>query len=253
MRNKLRIFYSLLLAALLSVAWRIYHLRRRERVLSPESMDNPAIAAAFNRVAGWPQMRLLRWYVLQRIKNLVSKGEAIDIGCGPGHLVFDLARQLPDLQLTGIDMSDEVLEQAESFAAQHGYGSRVQFKKGSAEEVPFADGSFDLVVSTLSLHHWREPAAVLNEIARIVRPGGTFLIFDLRRDMAPPFYLLLWFATRFVVPRALRMVDEPLGSRNAAYTVQEAVQLADKSNLSGWRVVDGPSWLIIEGQKEILQ
>jgi ubiquinone/menaquinone biosynthesis C-methylase UbiE len=249
MRNKLRISFGLLLAGLLGGAWRVYQTREWERVPSPESLDNPTVAAAFNRVAGWPQMRLLRRYVLQRIKNLISKGEAIDIGCGPGHLIFDLAGQLPNLRLTGIDMSAEVLEQAESYAAQYGYGDRVRFKEGSAQAAPFPDESFDLAISTLSLHHWREPVAVLNEVARIVRPGGAFLIFDLRRDMAPPFYLLLWFATRFIVPRTLRMVNEPLGSRNAAYTRQEAVQLAEKSNLSGWRVIDGPLWLIIEGKR----
>jgi ubiquinone/menaquinone biosynthesis C-methylase UbiE len=198
-------------------------------------------------------MRLLRWYVIQRIKNLALQGEAIDIGCGPGHLIFDLARQMPDLQLTGIDMSDEVLVQAETYAAQYGFGERTRYKKGSAQTIPFPDGSFDLAISTLSLHHWHEPVAVLNEVARILRPGGAFLIFDLRRDMAPPFYLLLWFVTRFVAPKALRAVNEPLGSRDAAYSLAEVAQLAKKSDLSAWRVVDGPLWLIIEGRKETVK
>ena len=251
MRKK--VAFGLLMTGLLGGAWRIYQMRERERVPSPESMDSPAVAAGFNRVAGWPQMRLLRWYVIQRIKNLVQQGEAVDIGCGPGHLIFDLARGMPDLQLTGIDMSDEVLAQAETYAAQVGFGERTKFKKGSAQAIPFPTGTFDLVISTLSLHHWREPLAVLNEVARIVRPGGAFLIFDLRRDMAPPFYLLLWFVTRFIVPRALRAVNEPLGSRDAAYSLAEAAQLAEKSDLSGWRVLDGPLWLIIEGQMETVK
>jgi ubiquinone/menaquinone biosynthesis C-methylase UbiE len=59
----------------------------------------------------------------------------------------------------------------------------------------------------------------MNEINRVLRPGSAFLIFDLRRDMSAPFYLLLWFATRLIVPSALRDVNEPLGSRNSAYTV----------------------------------
>ena len=95
--------------------------------------------------------------------------------------------------------------------------------------------------------------AVLDEVARIVRPGGAFLIFDLRRDMAAPFYMLLWFSTRFVVPQALRQVNEPLGSRDAAYTAQEARQLVEKSQLSGWRMVTGPLWLVIEGNKEVIR
>jgi len=83
-----------------------------------------------------------------------------------------------------------------------------------------------------------------------LRPGGAFLIFDLRRDMAAPFYLLLWFVTRLVVPRALREVNEPLGSRDAAYTIQEAAHLVKASNLSGWQVSAGPLWLVVEGKTE---
>ena len=77
--------------------------------------------------------------------------------------------------------------------------------------------------------------------------GGSFLVFDLRRDMAPPFYLLIWFATRFVVPSTLRRVNEPLSSRDAAFTPQEAATLAGQSQLAGWRVTRGPLWLTIEG------
>ncbi|MCL7454704.1 MAG: class I SAM-dependent methyltransferase [Anaerolineae bacterium] len=111
------------------------------------------------------------------------------------------------------------------------------------------------VVSTLSLHHWGDPVSVLDEIARVLRrpkpadgrPGGSFLIFDLRRDMALPFYLLLWFATHRVVPRALRRVHEPLGSRDASFTPLEAAHLAGQSRLAKWRVTRGPLWLTIEG------
>jgi hypothetical protein len=85
-----------------------------------------------------------------------------------------------------------------------------------------------------------------------LRPGGSFLIFDLRRDMAAPCWLLLWFATHVIVPAALRQVNEPLGSCNASYTPQEAARLAaeslaTQSRLSGWRVTCGPLWLTIEG------
>ena len=56
---------------------------------------------------------------------------------------------------------------------------------------------------------------------------------------------LLWFGV--VVPAALRRVNEPLGSRDAAYTPQEAARLAEQSRLSGWRITRGPLWLTIEG------
>jgi ubiquinone/menaquinone biosynthesis C-methylase UbiE len=209
----------------------------------------------------------LRWFVARRAVAMVAAGQAADLGCGPGYLVTRLARMAPGLQVTGIDLSDEMLLEAEQVAQHSGLADRIAFKNGDAAQIPFADGSLDLVVSTLSLHHWSDPVAVLDEVARVLRhpnlapsqpltkdqpsakgqPGGSFLILDLRRDMAPPLYLLLWFATRFVVPRALRLVNEPLGSRNASFTPQEAAQLAGQSRLTGWRVTRGPLWLTIEG------
>ena len=247
MKRKVSFLLGLSLAGLIGGAGYIYRSRTKFRVPTAESMDNPAVADAFNRVAGWPQMRLLRWYVIRRILMLTKQGKAVDIGCGPGHLAFELAGQAPDFHLTGIDLSDEVLTQAKNKAVQQGSTHTVNFKKGSAQEIPFPDNSLDLVISTLSLHHWSDPSAVFDEISRVLRPGGFYLIFDLRRDMAAPFYLLIWFVTRIIVPHALKKVNEPMGSRNAAYTVQEAKQLMAKSNLPGWQITSGPLWIVVEG------
>lgn len=118
----------------------------------------------------------------------------------------------------------------------------------NAYEIPFPDQSLDLVISTLSLHHWRDPVKVLNEIARVLKPGGAFYIFDLRRDMALPFYLLIWFATQFVVPAALHRIHEPMSSRNASYTVPEVAVLARQSGLRGGQVTAGPLWVALEGK-----
>jgi ubiquinone/menaquinone biosynthesis C-methylase UbiE len=241
-------------ATLLAAAWRLYSRRPRERVVSHEELDEPEIAAGFNRVAAMPQMRLLRRYVARSAACMVNGGAAMDLGCGPGHLAIKLAQMAPGLRVTGVDLSDEMLVQARGYARQSGVPDRVTFRKGDAQQIPFPDGSLDLVVSTLSLHHWRDPVAVLDELARVLRspdlatgrPGGSFLIFDLRRDLALPFWLLLWFVTRFVVPPALRRVNEPLGSRDAAFTPEEAADLAQQSQLAGWRVTRGPLWLTIQ-------
>ena len=159
-----------------------------------------------------------------------------------------MAGQARDLHVTGVDLSDEMLAQAHENARNAGLATQVSFRPGDAQQIPFPDGSLDLVVSTMSLHHWSDPVSVLNEIARVLRPGGSFLILDLRRDMLAPGYLLIWFATNVVVPPALRRVQEPLGSRNAAYTLWEAMEMAEQSSLDGWRVTAGPLWLTIEGK-----
>ncbi len=237
-----------LAAAVGFAAWRVYNRRSRERVVGHEGLDDPQVAQGFDRVANMPQMRLLRAYVARRAVAMKETGQAVDLGCGPGHLVVQLAQKAPGLHVTGVDLSDEMLA-AERRGRQSGLGHRTAFRKGDAAQIPFPDGALDLVVSTLSLHHWSDPVAVLDEIDRVLRPGGAFLILDLRRDLAAPSYLLIWFASRFVVPAALRGVREPLASRDAAYTPAEAARLAERSRLRGWQVTRGPLWLTIEGTK----
>lgn len=235
--------------ALTTAGTRIYSQRTRDRIPSPEGIEDPAIAAAFNRIARWPQMRLLRQVVIRRATAMVRTGEAVDLGCGPGYLAIELARAAPAVHVTGVDLSNEMVAEAERIAAQAGLSSQVAFRKGDVQRIPFPDASLDLVVSTLSLHHWSDPMPVLDEVARVLRPGGSFLIFDLRRDMSPLAYMLIWFATHIVVPVALKQAGEPMGSRNAAYTPEEATKLASESHLTGWQVTRGPLWLTIEGRK----
>jgi ubiquinone/menaquinone biosynthesis C-methylase UbiE len=232
---------------LLAGAWRLYSRRPRNRIPGHEAIDDPEVAEAFNQVALMPQMSLVRRFIARRATRITARGEAIDLGCGPGYLVVEMARRAPELHVTGVDLSDEMLAEAEDYARRHDMGQAVSFKRGDVQQIPFADGSVDLVVSTLSLHHWNDPVAVLDEVARVLRPGGSFLVFDLRRDLSAPVWLLLWVVTGFVVAPALRRANEPLASRNAAYTPLEAHDLAARSRLSGWRVTRGPVWLIIEG------
>ena len=227
--------------------WEIYRRRPHERIPSPEGLDDPAVARAYGRISRMPQMRLLRYLAARQAAQRMSEGIAADLGCGPGLLAIELARQTPGLRVVGVDLSPEMLAQGEENARESGVEEHVSFRLGDVVNVPVPDGSLDLVVSTLSLHHWSNPTAVLNEIARILRPGGAFYVLDLRRDMPAPAYLLLWFVTHVVVPRALRGIGEPLGSRNAAYTPPEAMELAEASALRGWRVTAGPLWLTIEG------
>ena len=240
---------GLLAGSVAVAAWTLYNRRPIERLAGPEGLDDPAIARGYGWVSRTPQMALMRLLVAARAAAMMREGVAVDLGCGPGLLAVKLAQMAPGLHVTGVDLSPEMLAQGEEHAASAGLRGRVDFRLGDAAQIPFADGSVDLVVSTLSLHHWSDPVAVLDEIARVLRPGGAFLVADLRRDLAAPAWSLLWFATHVVVPRALRSAGEPLRSRDSAYTPTEAAELAAASTLTGWRVSRGPLWLVLEGSK----
>lgn len=248
-RQKHNWFSRLLIVALLVGLWRVFDRRPRERIRSQEGIEDPDVAIAFEWVTRMPQMRWIRHFVSSQATVLKDHGEAIDLGCGAGQLVMEMAKKAYGLHVTGIDLSEEMLADARESAQRAGLENRVDFRLGNVEEIPFPDRSLDLVVSTASLHHWAEPVKVLNEIDRVLKPEGAYYIFDLRRDMALPFYLLVWFATQFVAPAVLHRINEPLSSRNASYTVQELADLARKSSLHGWQINSGPIWIVLAGKK----
>jgi SAM-dependent methyltransferase len=112
------------------------------------------------------------------------RGRVLDVGCGPGHLSIRLARER-GLEVTGLDIDQAMVERARANAERVGAddGNRPSFLVGDVASLPFPDGSFDLVVSTLSMHHWDDPSAGLAEIARVLSPDGRALIWDLRRGL----------------------------------------------------------------------
>jgi SAM-dependent methyltransferase len=110
----------------------------------------------------------------------------LEVGCGPGHLSLRLARQ-HGLQVTGLDLDPAMIARARANADRpgNGDGRRPSFLVGDAASLAFPDASFDLVVSTLSMHHWADPTAGLAEIGRVLRPGGRALVWDFRPGVRP--------------------------------------------------------------------
>jgi SAM-dependent methyltransferase len=110
----------------------------------------------------------------------------LEVGCGPGRLSIRLARQ-HGLDVTGLDLDPAMIERARANASRPGKGQGRQpsFLVGDVASLAFPDGSFDLVVSTLSMHHWADPRAGLAEIGRVLRPGSRALVWDFRSRVVP--------------------------------------------------------------------
>jgi SAM-dependent methyltransferase len=109
----------------------------------------------------------------------------LEVGCGPGHLSIRLARQ-HGLDMTGLDLDPGMIQRARANADRLGDEERrPSLLVGDVASLAFPDGSFDLVVSTLSMHHWADPAAGLAEIGRVLRPGARALVWDFRPGSMP--------------------------------------------------------------------
>lgn len=111
------------------------------------------------------------------LRGLGGGATILDVGCGPGDLAVQLAARLPEARIVGLDRSPNMVALA---GHQASAGGRLRFVLGDAADLPFEAGTFDIVVSTLSLHHWAAPDACFAEIGRVLRPGGLALVYDLR-------------------------------------------------------------------------
>lgn len=99
----------------------------------------------------------------------------LDVGCGTGYLLRGLAARSPQtVELTGIDASRAMIEAATAASAD----DRLHFTQGVAEDLPFPEATFDLVVSTTSFDHWADQSAGLAECARVLTPGGHLVLAD---------------------------------------------------------------------------
>ncbi len=121
--------------------------------------------------------------VAQDIAHYGLAGRILDIGTGPGHLLVALRKILPNTVLVGVDISPAMVVQAAKNIKASGYESSIEVRVSGANDLPFADGSFDSVVSTGSLHHWKDSIHALSEVYRVIRTGGYALMYDLVREM----------------------------------------------------------------------
>jgi len=104
----------------------------------------------------------------------------LDVGTGPGLLPMRIAAAFPQLKVDAVDLSGEMIDRARQTAAATGQAEAVTFTVADVARLPFPDATFDLVVSTISQHHWTDPGAGLRELNRVLRPEAQAWIYDFR-------------------------------------------------------------------------
>jgi SAM-dependent methyltransferase len=113
----------------------------------------------------------------------LAEGERVlDVACGTGTLALSAARSARNVRVTGVDGDPAILERARAKA-----GNEVTFDEGLSTELPYEDGRFDVVLSTLFFHHLSDDAKLRSaeEVRRVLRPAGRVVIGDLGRPQDP--------------------------------------------------------------------
>jgi len=151
---------------------------RRWRFKGPE-MEGP-IARWYARIRGSEsQLATCRAQAAQLTAGLPEGAQVLEVAPGPGYLAIAMARR-GGLQVTGLDISRTFVEIARENARAAGVA--VDFQQGDVAQMPFATGSFDLVVCQAAFKNFTLPRSALAEMHRILRPGGMAIIQDMSGD-----------------------------------------------------------------------
>jgi ubiquinone/menaquinone biosynthesis C-methylase UbiE len=111
--------------------------------------------------------------------DLPANARVLEIAPGPGYLSIALAKLGP-FKITGLDISESFVKMASQYAKREGVVAR--FIHGSASDIPLEDGLFDLIVCRAAFKNFSEPLKALNEMHRVLKPGGRAIVIDLRKD-----------------------------------------------------------------------
>ena len=173
--------------------------------MSNSSKFNAASADDYEKLMGRWSRRLAQPFL--QFSGVADGDRVLDVGCGTGSLTFAIAKQARVSEVIGIDLATSYIERAR----QNNKDPRIKFIEGDALDLPVADGSFDRAFSFLVLHFVTDPSRAIDEMRRILCPGGTAaaVVWDIRGGQV---------ANRIFFDTAAAIVTQAAERRKQNYT-----------------------------------
>ena len=161
--------------------------------------DKTDIAASYDAGRGYSPKTMQLWLsVIESAIEGLSVEHILDLGCGTGRYSIALANHF-GARVTGVDPSEKMLAEARKKACEG-----VHFMRGTAETIPLADGSVDLVFISMALHHFDDAQRAARECHRVLRPGGMICLRGGTPDRSESYLYSRFF------PRALSLMHATL-------------------------------------------
>ena len=128
-----------------------------------------------------------------RIVRRSSPRRILDVATGTGDLAIALAARIPDAHVLGIDLSEQMLEEARRKVVRRGLDERVLLEEGDAERLALGDGAVDVATVAFGVRNFGDLGTGLQELFRVIRPGGQVVILEFSTPSAPLFRALYRF------------------------------------------------------------
>lgn len=186
------------------------------------------------------QQKLGKFYLkgfLAILEDQKKTGDFLEIGCGPGYQTAQVAKHNKHSRIQALEPSSDMIAIAKAFLENQGLRDRVQFTEGSVEEERLVRslGKFDLVYSTFSLHHWKDPVKAIANLHGALKPEGVCLLYDFQRH---------WLT--YSLPVGRKGIAESI---KASYTLQEIASMINTSKVEKYRIERHFPYLCVVIQK----
>lgn len=170
-------------------------------------------------------------------RELPQGGSVLEVAPGPGYFCVEMAKLGP-YSVTGVDLSADMVRIARENAQKAGVSAK--FQEGNASSLPFAEDTFDFLVCRAAFKNFAQPVRALQEMHRVLKPGGRALIIDLRRN-AP-----VDEVSREVDRMGLSAVNRVITKLtfrfmllNSAYAREHFEQMLPQTLFTSWRIDEG--------------
>ena len=151
--------------------------------------------------------RVWRRRVVGEVRR-AKPGRILDVATGTGDLAIAMARRIRDVQVLGVDLSEQMLAVARRKIEARGLDGRIVLDRGDAERLAVADASVDVATVAFGVRNFGDLGAGLRELARTIKPGGKVVILEFSRPRNRLFRVLYEFYTYKILPRIGGMVSK---------------------------------------------
>lgn len=174
-------------------------------------------------------------FVNRAIELGANSGHYLDVGTGPAQIPILLAQKCPNIRITAIDLSNEMLKIAKRHIEDASLTEQITLELIDAKTLPYPDNTFDGLISNSIVHHIHDAEKALQEMGRVVKPNGVVLIRDLIRPETPEDAQA--FVDRYAADDTPYQQKLYYDSFLAAFTIAEVKQMLSKMDMQDATVV----------------
>ncbi|MEM5871616.1 MAG: class I SAM-dependent methyltransferase [Candidatus Aenigmatarchaeota archaeon] len=179
----------------------------------------------------------------------VKSGKILDLGTQFGLCGLAIAKQEYPFEIISLQDSKNAIRIGKKFAENDLVEEKIEWVNGKISEIPFRDRSLDLIISAFDLHHWENPIDVFNEINRVLKRNGAFLICDFRRDVLKPIAPILKAISYLTEQNAI--YKELKHSFACSYTKSEIEKIIPLSSLKGSIIEKDLQFIYIKKERPV--